>query len=221
MLMSLISYYKNNHIDKNFLGTAWRLEDRGRIITKIISKWSYLRKQSIDILDIGCRDGTLMAYLLKQADVPYHITGADIDLNALARYKVDFPEAIVKLEDCNGNLSFTNKCFDIVLAGEVIEHLINPELFLSEVNRILRPGGLFVGSAPNAFKLDKRLRLLLGNDPKSFSDHTHTQYFSHNSLRELLNQNFPFVKIFVHPQNILTSILPRIFSSGFIWQIKK
>src|SRR5207244_929694 len=39
---------------------------------------------------------------------------------------------------------------DVFFAGECVEHVENIELFLAEIHRVLRPGGLFVLTTPNA-----------------------------------------------------------------------
>lgn len=56
--------------------------------------------------------------------------------------------------------------FDLVVMGEVLEHLsISPVRPLGELHRILRPGGHLLLSTPNAASLQKRLRLLCGSSP--------------------------------------------------------
>jgi len=44
--------------------------------------------------------------------------------------------------------SFSSDFFDYAVAGQVIEHLKEPEVFVKEVYRILKPGGVFVLSCP-------------------------------------------------------------------------
>lgn len=57
---------------------------------------------------------------------------------------------------------------DVVVAADVIEHLVNTDGFLSELHRILRPGGHLVVSTPNLAFWLSRLRLLLGRVPWSY-----------------------------------------------------
>jgi len=58
--------------------------------------------------------------------------------------------------------------FDVVLAPDIIEHLVDTEFFLSELHRICKPDGYLVLSTPNlAFWLN-RVRLLLGRVPWSY-----------------------------------------------------
>lgn len=52
--------------------------------------------------------------------------------------------------DCNEHFPFDNGIYGMVVAGDLIEHLSRPILFLGEVKRILRAGGVAVLSTPNA-----------------------------------------------------------------------
>ena len=48
-------------------------------------------------------------------------------------------------------LPFTDGCFDFVLAGEIIEHMeVDPMHLMSELNRIIAPGGKLLLSTPNS-----------------------------------------------------------------------
>lgn len=47
------------------------------------------------------------------------------------------------------HLPFRNNVFDIVTANMVVEHVENPAVLLAEVNRVLRPGGVFIIRTPN------------------------------------------------------------------------
>jgi SAM-dependent methyltransferase len=81
-------------------------------------------------------------------------------------------------------IPFDDGSFDVVVAGEFLEHLADPRAVVSHVRRVLRPGGRFVGSVPNAYRLKSRIRFAVGRDPDP--DPTHLQMFSPASLRTLL-----------------------------------
>ena len=216
MSFALKAFYSENHKERNLLGTSWRFESRRKLINSILNSWEHSNK-IVNFLDIGSRDGSF----INELNFPYKTTAIDIDPTALFKYKILFPKVIVKILDCNENFPFKNESYDLIFAGEIIEHLINPDQFLSEINRILKPGGLFIGSTPNAFRYDKRIKLLMGNDPKTFSDKTHTQYFSFNSLKNKLENYFSKVIICNHPTNLLNKYFYKLTSSGFIWQAQK
>jgi SAM-dependent methyltransferase len=82
--------------------------------------------------------------------------------------------------------------FDVVLFCEIIEHLIaDPMHALSEIHRVLRPGGLMVITTPNVARLDNVLRLIDGEnvfDPYSFyGPHgRHNREYTRHELVHLL-----------------------------------
>jgi len=84
-----------------------------------------------DVLDLGCGPG-LHAKAARAMGLRY--VGIDID--------GDGPDL---LADAHA-LPFRDGSFDAVLAYAVLEHLYNPWLALSEIARVLRPGGVWVGS---------------------------------------------------------------------------
>ena len=132
-----------------------------------------------DVLDLGCRDGALtQAYAGGNA-----IVGVDADREALAEaQKLGIETRWADLDDA---LPFEAGTFDVVVAGELLEHLRDPRRVVSEVLRVLRSGGTFVGSVPNAYRLKNRLRFLTGRKPEN--DPTHLQMFAPADVRAFLD----------------------------------
>jgi SAM-dependent methyltransferase len=132
-----------------------------------------------DVLDLGCRDGALtQAYAGGNA-----IVGVDADREALAEaQKLGIETRWADLDDA---LPFEDGTFDVVVAGELLEHLRDPRRVVSEVLRVLRSGGRFVGSVPNAYRLKNRLRFLTGRKPEN--DPTHLQMFAPTDIRAFLD----------------------------------
>jgi SAM-dependent methyltransferase len=133
----------------------------------------------LDVLDLGCRTGALTQHYVSGNAV----VGVDVDRAALKRAaaRLDIETVWADIED---ELPFPDGTFDVVVAGEVLEHLADPALAVEHVRRVLKPGGRFVGSVPNAFRLKSRLRVLAGRHPET--DPTHLQLFSPEALRLLL-----------------------------------
>ncbi len=130
------------------------------------------------VLDLGCRSGALTRHFLDGNDV----VGLDVDRAALEKAAQLGIETIVANVD--EPLPFSDASFDAVVAGELLEHLQFPDSLVAEARRILRPGGVLVGSVPNAFRLQSRLRFLRGRPPED--DPTHLRMFSADAIRELL-----------------------------------
>jgi SAM-dependent methyltransferase len=134
------------------------------------------------VLDLGCRTGALASYYAVGNDV----VGVDVDHEALARASERLGIETV-WADVEEGLPFGDTSFDVVVAGEILEHLANPRAAVAQVRRVLRPGGLFVGSVPNAFRLKSRLAYALGRYPADW-DPTHLQLFTPRALRDLLSE---------------------------------
>ena len=131
------------------------------------------------VLDVGCRAGALTRAYLEGNEV----VGVDVDREALAEAAELGIETV--WADAQQRLPFGDETFDVVVAGEVLEHLADPRAFVEEALRVLRPGGTFVGSVPNAFRLKNRLRFLAGRSPSD--DPTMLQLLSPDAVLELLH----------------------------------
>jgi len=64
---------------------------------------------------------------------------------------------------------FEDNFFDAVIALELIEHLYDPDHFLEEVYRVLKPSGYFILSTPNLASIHNRIALLFGFQPFSMN----------------------------------------------------
>jgi SAM-dependent methyltransferase len=130
------------------------------------------------VLDLGCRSGALTRHFLDGNSV----VGLDVDAAALEKARALGIEPVQG--DVEEPLPFEDESFDAVVAGELLEHLRFPDALVAEIGRVLRPGGVLVGSVPNAFRVQSRLRFLRGQPPED--DPTHLRMFSPSSLRALL-----------------------------------
>ena len=130
------------------------------------------------VLDLGCRSGALTRHLLDGNTV----VGLDVDRAALAKAEARGIETVVG--NVEEPLPFEDGSFDAVVAGELFEHLRFPDELVAEIRRVLRPGGVLVGSVPNAFNIQNRLRFARGLPPER--DRTHLHMFRPVDLDELL-----------------------------------
>ncbi len=63
--------------------------------------------------------------------------------------------------DITGPFPYADNSFDLIIAIEVMEHIVDHEMFFHEAGRILKPGGVLHISTPNILSLKSRLRFLL------------------------------------------------------------
>lgn len=112
------------------------------------------------LLDLGCGAGEFSARL---AALGWRVCGLELVEAQAARARTLGLLAVAG--EVSGGLPFRAEAFDLVFAGELIEHLIDTDGFLAEIRRLLRPGGVLVLTTPNLASLENRLRLLLGRYP--------------------------------------------------------
>lgn len=127
------------------------------------------------VLDLGCRAGALSQHFLAGNEV----TGMDVDEHAL-RFAADRGLTTV-WGDVEEPLPFEDESFDAVVVGEILEHVRFPDEVVAEIGRVLKPGGVVVGSVPNAFRLKNRLKFLLGRPPEN--NPMHLRMYSPASIR--------------------------------------
>lgn len=102
---------------------------------------------TIDILDIGCGTGAMLDRLHEFGNV----TGADFSPQALAycreRGERNGREYRLVRADVR-SLPFADNSFDIVTAMDIIEHIDRDKDAMSEILRVLKPGGRLLATVP-------------------------------------------------------------------------
>lgn len=99
--------------------------------------------------------------------------------------------------------------FEVVIAGEIIEHLNNPGKFMQSLKYVLKADGVVIISTTNAYCLRRLIRIPFGSE----SIHPdHVYYFSHRTL-EALARRFKFKLINRYSYRLYNKkpIIPYIF----------
>ena len=79
--------------------------------------------------------------------------------------------------------------FDVIVAGDVLEHLPSPEALLARLTPLLAPGGTLLASLPNVANVTVRAALLFGSFPyadRGILDRTHLRFYTRETARALL-----------------------------------
>lgn len=101
------------------------------------------------ILEIGCGRGFYLNVLSK-ASPKLDVTGIDLNEKYLSVAKDFINDNKVKLIKADATkLPFKDKSFDRIIATEILEHIPNDEEVISEINRVLKPGGIVMVTVPN------------------------------------------------------------------------
>lgn len=114
-------------------------------------------KPNSKFLDLGCGEGRhcFGAYMSEEIDV----FGFDMSLSDVGKAKENFDQfnENTSTKSCNfgvadaKKLPFKNNTFDFIICSEVLEHIIDYQSALSEINRILKPEGKLAVSVPKFF----------------------------------------------------------------------
>lgn len=98
------------------------------------------------LLEVGCGEGTGLLFARHLGFC--RLTGCDISPERLRRAgeKLKDEAALVLVSD-DGRLPFEDGTFDAVFSAAVIEHALDPALFVAEIARVVRPGGCVVISS--------------------------------------------------------------------------
>jgi SAM-dependent methyltransferase len=151
------------------------------------------------IVDLGLSRGLLLERFRRYAGA--QLRGIEIDPAEIERAQARGLEPLqhfVNVFDGNvmtARLPYDDESADVVLAGEILEHVVDTEGFLREIHRTLAPGGALVLSTPNIFWAKNRAGLLAGRYPDALdyrsrygADFGHVRIFGPDQLRELLGE---------------------------------
>lgn len=140
------------------------------------------------VLDLGCFSGYMIQKFIENENKAW---GTDTNKDFLIHCRKKGLE--VFNADCERQLPFDTSSFDVVVAGELIEHIYDTDKFLEECNRVLRPGGELIISTPNMGFWKHRLKLLLGlNMPFEYGGDAgffigHIRYFNLASFKRAIS----------------------------------
>lgn len=135
----------------NYEGKIWGFS-RTRIVSRFLGalRLKYCLESLVNkrgrVVEIGCGGGG-MSEAIKFYRPDLEIVGCDVSSVAIGQAKNNFKN-VEFIEGSIYNLPFKNGSFDAVVMFDLLEHLEDPEVGLSEVTRILRRGGVFHSFTP-------------------------------------------------------------------------
>jgi len=164
----------------------------------VLKNWIFeiiqVRNEKISVLDIGCSKGEF-AHLIDNLGVSYvgvepHVPDASIAMSSGLTIRNCTAE--VAIQELEGQ-------FEVIVFGDVLEHLTDPMAVLSSSKRLLTQSGNVLVSVPNIAHFSTRLSLLFGiwnYKDRGILDNTHLRFFTRKTLKKLcIESGFQIVDI--------------------------
>mgnify|MGYP000871092345 FL=1 len=182
---------------------------------KNFSEWYFKKSpQNLKVLDWGCGKGQV-TFLLKEMN--FNVISCDLNKktndSAFGQIAPIIEKANIKIIPLEHEylLPFSNECFDIVLSFGVLEHVSNDQESLKEINRVLKPEGLFFCfNLPYFLSWTQRLAHFKG-------DFYHNRLYNKNKVINLLNKsNFYLIDLWhrqLFPKNNIKYSKYRVFET--------
>lgn len=139
------------------------IKDKKYISKFVVYKHDYIRKlaskfQACKILDVGCGKGEYTDYFALENEV----IGLDVNDYRIGKESLKFEF----IQYDGKTFPFTDNTFDVVISWDVIEHIEADQSFVTEIRRVLKPGGRCICGTPNRDRVANMLRKLLLNPVK-------------------------------------------------------
>jgi SAM-dependent methyltransferase len=139
------------------------------------------------ILEIGCGAAGTIAWLRSIRAVEF-AAGVELMPEPAERARAVCDDVHVGNVETT-QLPFEPASFDLILALDVLEHLVDPWSVVRRLHQLLKPGGSLIASIPNAAHYTVSLPLLRGRwnyVPAGILDATHLRFFVRDTAHELL-----------------------------------
>lgn len=170
------------HTDKNSY-----IPKRLKVALSMISN----QENRINILDIGCGEGTLGMLLKEKYENSYNV-GCDISEKSLELAKPFYDKTVLfNIDEDDSIEKIGDLKFQYIVCVEVIEHLLNPEIALEKCKELLSEKGFLITSFPNIAWWQYRIKLLKGHFPEESRFYHHAEHlhdFTLHSFTKLLNE---------------------------------
>jgi 2-polyprenyl-3-methyl-5-hydroxy-6-metoxy-1,4-benzoquinol methylase len=166
------------------------------------------------LLDVGAAQGVLAQRFTQRG---FEVTCIEGNAELAALVKRQCHEMI--FADLDKPLPVLNGTFDIIVYGDILEHLRNPLEVFEGFNRYLRPDGKVIVSVPNFAHLWVRLNLLFGRfeyADRGILDRTHLHFFTLRSFRDFLQEAGLEVEAIVATPVPLLLVVPERRHGGWL-----
>lgn len=155
----------------------------------IIGLMDLAKNNIINVLEVGCAcGGTLLK--IKSINENAQLFGIELNEHA-AKIAGNFAEVTAENIE-SGYLNYPEGFFDYIIFADVLEHLYDPLLVLTQIKKYLKPQGFILASIPNVMHYSVLRNLLLGYwtyEDAGILDKTHVRFFTYNEIDKLFKSS--------------------------------
>ncbi len=158
---------------------------RIRKAVKLIKKY-FRGIKGLNILECGVTKGGVAELLSKEGA---NCFGVDVNLRKIDRITI-------KQADLNDGIPDFGAEFDVIFAGEIIEHIFDDSKFIRDCRKALKPNGLLIITTPNLGFSASRLLMLFGEMPMFVYASYHYHIYNKKTIENLIKQEgFEILKV--------------------------
>lgn len=152
-------------------------------------------KENIKMLEVGCGNGVFFDFISKNVNCKIDYTGIDYSEYQIKLFKernIDKKHSINLMNaSIEKKLPLTDNSFDIIYMGEIIEHLYNPDLIISECYRLLKKDGVLIITTPNMNAWYNRIIFIFGLQPIFYETSTENSLNGFGILKKIKKDKKP------------------------------
>ena len=177
-------------IMNNYYDAYWQKNIKGGVLNKpplwtsdnLFWHYNFFNKYiGENVLDVGCGDGTFLNFIVSKKDNIQLAIGSELSKEAIKIGKEKYRN-VNFVEENLDNLSFKNNSFDTIFAIEVLEHILDIDKCLSEINRVLKKGGFFCVTTTDFNLLKKIVIATFFWDKFFYPNNPHIRFFTKKTL---------------------------------------
>lgn len=185
------------------------------LVSHIIRLLGVSGKHKGRILDIGCREGTIIRLISRRTNSSCF----GIDLSKVALKKAGYLSKCLYVVANAEELPFKNDTFDFIILNHVLEHIPRDEMVISGISRILRKKGKLYLASPN----DRTAihPVLVNHREKVDKREGHLRSYSSSNIKLLLKKNDLDVLLFNYGGHFFSVLfLPKFLHlAGYFYKI--
>jgi 2-polyprenyl-6-hydroxyphenyl methylase/3-demethylubiquinone-9 3-methyltransferase len=153
-----------------------------------------INSEKINVLEVGCGGGILSEEIAKLGFITTGIDPSEQSLNIAISHAKDNNLKIKYQKGTGENLPFQNSSFDVVFCCDVMEHVRDLPKVISEISRVLKPGGVFLYDTFNRTFISKLTVIKILQEWKRWAImpsglHVWEMFIRPEEIKSLLEQN--------------------------------